>query len=1103
MDALLGGVSSSASEDQSLLTLTTSSSSGVGNLAVLGGTVPSSERVSSRESSFGPSSEGRGRRSLPRPYDTLPFAGPIFNMDGDMLKWKSTHGWRQGPSGRFCQPPTAEEIRTSEAYEKSLEKAKDEETKLLAVALEKSIVDSGRNTPIIRPADIIPMTVDSDYNDVVANSDVQMTSDSRRMTATNEHGFSIQFEQTRVFCDVGSALREQQEQFAKEIARQREECSAIAVAYDNSMTIWQAEARNHAQQTYAQLCLAAESVSTLQQKLQEKEIANAILVEQEKFLTQQLTAIQEKNVASQLAMQNQMVELYRQYEQEQQSWKQELGGYSAKAEKVVSDLQVRISDLERQLQVCRNRESVVSDLERQLQVCRGRETDLEWQNKQLTSQCQNKDTELNSVKSVIHGKDAEMQKLRSDISQMQSSLEAIRLAGKPDDDDELTDKLADKDDEIQDLAEQLEEERNRRRDLQCRLDELTSDFGKEQSNDSRVTEGFVQISDRDVSLKPDTSGQATARRFENSSTPRIEFHGVATNGSSAVNKEVPSTRLVADAIAVAEDIKTEDRIDKMQSQIESMNALLQNVVGRITNPPPSQRSSQIAGISAKFRKPEKTIICTTTAFAAKGTRRLEVSSTEGFMIGGQIRISGISMLFTISEIGSIITCEDLPEDVGLDAIIALVGVPEEFPQSPGSDSDGSENATTRDKKFKYQPLKDVKMPSMPTYLPEVEKFHYDLCNNVLAVSHRPDDKEKEWLNLATKFPPNHPKMCEPVPQAMKSCDRGLRPKLESMMQGNPKLKSELSRYQRECITNDTTLSSLRMLSIFYAHFKVESSSLEVVNINHLAAIAYRGDEHADEFHGKWTDCVARVGKLDDCHLSAMLFERLYIPGSELRLELHEIAKKTAAERTHDEILHVFNEWRSRRKAEVSRLRECQRVEKEIKEAQAKPKPLDGNLKSARAEKRAESKARKKETKERERLAALAVPPTSETGKREARPKGKAKAKAEPTPAGAGTGLKKFPCFFHSKWNKDVECKFSAEECSRSHTVDFKSQEEFDQARVKHKERMAKNADRRATSAERRETGAAAQVRSPAITETAEQKTKAAEVNKRERSPDGS
>ena len=102
---------------------------------------------------------------------------------------------------------------------------------------------------------------------------------------------------------------------------------------------------------------------------------------------------------------------------------------------------------------------------------------------------------------------------------------------------------------------------------------------------------------------------------------------------------------------------------------------------------------------------------------------------------------------------------------------------------------------------------------------------------------------------------------------MKSCDKGLKPKLETFMRKDKLLSAELDRYQRECMTNKTTLSSLRMLSIFYAHFKVESSPLEVVNIDHLGAIKYLGDDWADDFHAKWTDAVVRVGKLGDCHLS--------------------------------------------------------------------------------------------------------------------------------------------------------------------------------------------------------------------------------------------
>ena len=112
--------SNSQTNDTSCLTM--SSSSGAVNLAVVTGTATSSAQASSRESSYGPSSEGRGRKSLPRPYDTLPYAGPVFDMDGNMLKWKSANGWRSS-NGQFCQAPTSEEVRHSVAYEKSLEKA--------------------------------------------------------------------------------------------------------------------------------------------------------------------------------------------------------------------------------------------------------------------------------------------------------------------------------------------------------------------------------------------------------------------------------------------------------------------------------------------------------------------------------------------------------------------------------------------------------------------------------------------------------------------------------------------------------------------------------------------------------------------------------------------------------------------------------------------------------------------------------------------------------------------------------------------------------------------------------------------------------------------
>jgi hypothetical protein len=116
-------------------------------------------------------------------------------------------------------------------------------------------------------------------------------------------------------------------------------------------------------------------------------------------------------------------------------------------------------------------------------------------------------------------------------------------------------------------------------------------------------------------------------------------------------------------------------------------------------------------------------------------------------------------------------------------------------------------------------------------------------------------------------------------------------------------RAALDRYNRECRANDTFLASFMMLSVLYSSFKVESTSTATTTLCHLYDIHYKDDEHANDFHRKFTECVSRVPEVPLVHLRDRLHEQLTLKPDvcEELFAYNKLPKEQHTRGPHDEV----------------------------------------------------------------------------------------------------------------------------------------------------------------------------------------------------------
>ena len=79
-------------------------------------------------------------------------------------------------------------------------------------------------------------------------------------------------------------------------------------------------------------------------------------------------------------------------------------------------------------------------------------------------------------------------------------------------------------------------------------------------------------------------------------------------------------------------------------------------------------------------------------------------------------------------------------------------------------------------------------------------------------------------------------------------NRSLLPKLEAMAWSHSEINLEVERYRQIYVSECRELTALKILVVFYAHFKLNVNSMEVVDIGRLNLIKWRGDSHGEAFH---------------------------------------------------------------------------------------------------------------------------------------------------------------------------------------------------------------------------------------------------------------
>jgi hypothetical protein len=100
-----------------------------------------------------------------------------------------------------------------------------------------------------------------------------------------------------------------------------------------------------------------------------------------------------------------------------------------------------------------------------------------------------------------------------------------------------------------------------------------------------------------------------------------------------------------------------------------------------------------------------------------------------------------------------------------------------------------------------------------------------------------------------------------------------------------------------------------MLVLLYSSLKVQSSSIETMTMCHFYVIKEKGDEHSDEFHARFTECVSRIGDVPDRHVIDRLHQQL----TGTRQELFESSKTSYSGRKLAAFMVRLNTFRSGRK----------------------------------------------------------------------------------------------------------------------------------------------------------------------------------------------
>ena len=366
--------------------------------------------------------------------------------------------------------------------------------------------------------------------------------------------------------------------------------------------------------------------------------------------------------------------------------------------------------------------------------------------------------------------------------------------------------------------------------------------------------------------------------------------------------------------------------------------------------------------SVDFRREEVKEVQTTLLTAAKaGDTTIEVDSNEDFPIGCQVCIGNMyrSEVRTVVGHGSLILQTPLRYHHEAGAGVYLFQSDYNRPndeyyeewneeedqddnnininfgtgdarQSTPNQSDFEESDTSRGSGGKinvsggggqsYSKL-NLKF-KFPKVYQEIDDYHERFGEEILRISSRSDDKEKQFYDKIRLINDLEKPLVwlDRVPKRYVRLDREVRLKLEDAVRERTDLVNIIQRLRTDHRARRVPLTSRRMLVAFYASLAINSTIFEVVGLKSLTSLEYFGDNRAEEFYTEFQKKYSMMhrteGALTDHQVRDLLHNELQKslgPGS-IELDLRDWEKShTKNERTLYNLLQCYREWMARKK----------------------------------------------------------------------------------------------------------------------------------------------------------------------------------------------
>ena len=205
----------------------------------------------------------------------------------------------------------------------------------------------------------------------------------------------------------------------------------------------------------------------------------------------------------------------------------------------------------------------------------------------------------------------------------------------------------------------------------------------------------------------------------------------------------------------------------------------------------TKRCLDSAGDTADLDTVDPTAQTYVIAPVKKGNQVLQVNSTSGFAVGQNVKIEGggMSEINSILSFGSLILATPLAHDYPPGTTVtATVASSTSWPDIEADPMDAPLVKQFNENK--------VKIGKLPKRKAEIETFHIDFTDSVLAASGRQDEMDKKFLDVVFTWNKNTPtEVMDKIPRGFFIVDRALRVLLLDAAKKEPYLKRKLEHVQ--------------------------------------------------------------------------------------------------------------------------------------------------------------------------------------------------------------------------------------------------------------------------------------------------------------------